>query len=105
MTKKIKSTYDKLVEKLSSTKLQELEKDYENLLLSELVLAAMHEDKITIRKLAEEAGVSPTIIQGVRSGTRQISAQSLFRIFKGLGYNLLAERNGKVIYLADGKKQ
>lgn len=104
MNKKVKSTYDRLVEKLSPEKLKEMEQDYENLLLSEIILATMNEDGITVRKLAEEAGISPTIIQGVRSGTRKISAQSLFKIFKGLGYNLIAERDGKIIHLANSKK-
>jgi len=104
MTKKMQSTHDELIEKLSPTELQKMEQDYENLLLSEIILAAMHEDGITVRKLAEEAGISPTIIQGVRTGTRKISAQSLFKIFKGLGYSLFAERDGQVIHLSNNKK-
>lgn len=97
----MKSTYDKLIEKLSPQELEEFERDYENLLISELILAAMHRDGITVRRLAEEAGISPTIIQGIRSGKRRISAASLIKIFNGLGYTLQAERNGEVIPLTN----
>ena len=99
MAKKIKSTYDKLIEKLSPQELEEFERDYENLIISELILAAMHKDGITVRRLAQEAGISPTIIQGVRSGNRRISAVSLIKIFNGLGYTLQAEKNGEIIPL------
>lgn len=101
MTKKVQSTYDKFVEKLTPKQLQEFEQEYESLVLSELILAAMDEDGITVRKLAEEAGVSPTIIQGAKAGTRKISAISLLKIFKGLGYDLFAKRNNKIIQLSN----
>lgn len=95
----MKSSYDKLIEKLNIQELADFERDYESLLISELILAAMHKDGITVRRLAEEAGVSPTIIQGIRSGKRRISAVSLIKIFNGLGYTLQAERNGEIIPL------
>lgn len=100
MNKKMKSSYDELIEKLSPRELEEFERDYENLLIPELILAAMHKDGITVRRLAKEAGVSPTIIQGIRSGTRRISAASLIKIFNGLGYTLQAQRDGEVIALS-----
>ena len=68
MKKKFKSTFDEFIEDKEQKKLLELE--YKELLLSELLLAAMEEDHISIRKLAEAAGVSPTIIQGLRSGRK-----------------------------------
>lgn len=105
MTKKIKTTYDKFLEKLSPKDIQEFEQDYESLLICELILAVMHEDGITVRKLAKEAGLSPTIIQGVRSGTRRISAQSLLKIFKGLGYDVFAKRDNHIIQLNNDNKK
>lgn len=51
---KIKSTYEKLIEKLNPQELREFEQDYQNLLISELNLAMMHKDYITARKLAQE---------------------------------------------------
>lgn len=59
MTKKIKSTYDELMESLSPKERKEFEKEYKELLLSELPLAIMAQDNISVRKLAKLAGVFP----------------------------------------------
>ena len=62
-----------------------------------MLLAAMEEDDISVRKLAKLAGVSPTIIQEMRSGSRDnFNTKSFFKVLKGLGYNLLLERNGHI---------
>src|SRR5436309_2306882 len=71
MTKtKKKSTYDKFYEALSPQEKKEFDQEYKDLLLSELLIAIMKQDNVSVRKLAAAAGVSPTIIQGIRSGTR-----------------------------------
>ena len=86
MTKKIKSTVDKFLESLSPVERKKYDEEYQELLLSELILAAMEKDNISVRKLAKMAGVSPTIVQAMRSGSRQdFSMQSFFKILKGLG--------------------
>ena len=68
MRKKAKSTYEEFVEGNEQKPL--LDKEYKELLLSELLLAAMEHDHISVRKLAAAAGVSPTIIQGLKSGSK-----------------------------------
>ena len=86
MTKKIKSTVDKLIESLSPKERKEFNEEYKELLLSEIILAAMEKDNISVRKLAEIAGVSPTIVQAMRSGTKKdFSMQSFFKVLRGLG--------------------
>ncbi len=99
MIKKIKSTIDEFVESLSAKERKKFEEEYRELLLSEMILAAMQQDEISVRKLAKLAGVSPTIIQGIRSGTRKnVSVQSFLKILQGLGCNrLIIERNGELI--------
>lgn len=57
MKKNTKSTYEKFIESKHQKKL--LDKGYRELLISELLLAAMEEDHISVRKLAAEAEVSP----------------------------------------------
>lgn len=95
MSKKTPSTHDAFFKSLSPQKRKVFEQEYKELLLSEMLIAAMQEDNISIRKLAVAAGVSPTIVQGIRSGTRKnVSARSFFKIFKVLGYELVAEKNG-----------
>lgn len=54
--KKVKSTYDEIVS--NKKRKENIEKEYQELLISEFLLAAMQKDAISVRKLAEEAGVS-----------------------------------------------
>lgn len=94
------STYEKHIATLIQSRRKKFDEGYKELLLSEMLLAAMEEDEISVRKLAELAGVSPTIIQEIRSGKREhVSAKSIFKILGVLGYNLVAERNGHRIAL------
>lgn len=100
MTKKTKSTYDRYMEGLTSKEKQKFDEGYIDLVLSELLIAAMNEDDISVRELAKVAGVSPTIVQGIRSQTRKhVSVQSFFKILNSMGCTFMVERNGQVISL------
>lgn len=101
MTKKIKSTADKFVESLTPKQKKGFFDEYRELLLSELLLAAMEQDEISVRKLAKLAGVSPTIVQAMRSGSKKdFSMKSFFKILKGLGCKrFMVELNGELIPL------
>jgi predicted DNA-binding protein YlxM (UPF0122 family) len=99
-TKKIKSAYNQYVETLTPKQKQKHEENYIDLVLSELLLAAMHEDDVSVRELAKLAGVSPTIVQGIRSQTRKhVSVQSFFKILNSMGCKFMVERNGQIIPL------
>ena len=88
MKRKPKSTYEKFIENNKQKKL--LDKEYRELLVSELLLAAMEEDHISVRKLAAEADVSPTIIQNLRSGKKtNITIHTLSRILDVIGYQII----------------
>jgi inorganic pyrophosphatase/exopolyphosphatase len=101
MTKKIKSTVETLIESLSPKERKEFDEEYKELLLSEIILAAMEKDNVSVRKLAEIAGVSPTIVQAMRSGTKtDFSMQSFFKILRGLGSKkIMIELHGQYIPL------
>ncbi len=65
------------------------EKGYEKFLISELLIEAMEDNKISVRKLAQKAGVSPTIIQNMRSGkSSNISLNTLAPILSALHYKI-----------------
>lgn len=102
MKKKTKSTYEKFITNKKQKKL--LDKEYRELLISELLLAAMEEDHISVRKLAAEAEVSPTIIQSLKSGKKtNITIDTLSRILDVIGYQIiLAPKNstGKQLKMA-----
>lgn len=106
MTKKItspkmKSTTEEYVESLSPKARKEFDKGYKEFILSELLLAIMAQDEITVRKLAEIADVSPTIVQAMRSGAKKdFSMKSFFKVLQGLGFNqFMVGRNGEFVNL------
>jgi len=48
----------------------------------------MAKDEISVRKLAKVAGISPTIVQEMKSGlTKNYSMESFFKVLKSLGFN------------------
>lgn len=72
------------------------EKSYRELVLSELLLAIMAEENISIRSLAKQAGISPTIIQDIRSGKRDnITLKTFSSLIDVLGYNFVLEKREK----------
>lgn len=95
--KKTKSTYEKFLEKLSPKEKKEFDEGYRELLLSELLLAIMEQDEVSVRELAKMAKVSPTIVQAMRSGTRtNYSLDTFYKILKSLGFNqFMVGRNGQ----------
>ena len=97
MNKKIKSTCDELVASMGKKEREEFFREYKEFLLSELLLAAMERDDISVRKLAKMAGVSPTVVQAMRSGSKKdFTLKSFFKVLHGLGCNkLTAEINGR----------
>lgn len=89
------STYDELMQNPEFKKKHE--ESYRELVLSELLLAIMAEDGISIRSLANQAGISPAIIQDIRSGKRDnLTLKTFTSLMDVLGYNLILEnRNPK----------
>ena len=88
MKKNVKSTYDEFI--LDKKQKELLEKEYRELLISELLLAALEEDHLSVRKLAAEAGVSPTIIQGLKSKKKSnVTLDILSKILDVIGYEII----------------
>ena len=95
MTKKKLSTFEKFEKSLSKEQKKKFNEEFQELLFSELLIAVMEQDNISVRALAQAAGLSTTIIQGLKSGTRpHVSAQSIFKVIRALGFQLVAERDG-----------
>lgn len=87
-----KSTFDRLMQDPKWK--AGFEKGYEKFLVSEFLIEAMEEKKISVRKLAKEAGVSPTIIQNMRSGkSSNISINTLAPILSALHYRIAFVKN------------
>lgn len=94
MKKKAKSTYEEFIEDSEQKSL--LDKEYKELLLSELLIAAMEHDHISVRKLAAATGVSPTVIQRLKTGTKtNITIDTLSKILDAVGYQIIfSQKNG-----------
>lgn len=88
MKKNIKSTYEEFIE--DEEQKVSLDNEYNELLVSELLIAAMKQDHISVRKLAAAAGVSPTIVQGLKSGSKtNITIDTLSKILDAIGYQII----------------
>jgi transcriptional regulator with XRE-family HTH domain len=90
MTKKSISTFEMHMHNPKRKK--QFDQQYREFVLSELLLALMEEDEISVRELAKEAGVSPTIVQQIRSGAKgNLTLSTLISILEALGYTTTLE--------------
>lgn len=55
----------------NTTATKKIQAGYKEFLLSEMILAAMEEDDVSVRQLTKLAGVSPTIVQEMKSGSKE----------------------------------
>lgn len=93
--KEFASTYERLIHEEPEFE-KDLKKKYREFILSELLLAIMEEDHLSIRKLAKEAGVSPSLIQDLRSGKKEnLTLKSFSHIVDALGYDIVLEKRSK----------
>jgi transcriptional regulator with XRE-family HTH domain len=81
------------------------DKSYKEFLLSELLIAIMEKDDKSVRKLAKETGVSPTIIQNIRSGKQEnLKVSNFVSIAHACGYKVILEKNDDRFEIEDSKK-
>jgi len=87
MVKKITTTFDKW---MADPEVKEhFDKDYKNFVLSELILALMENDGKSVRELAKEVGLSPTVIQKIKSGEQEdMKIKNFVNIAHACGYHL-----------------
>ncbi len=98
MANKSQSTFEREMKKASFRK--KFEKKYKEFLISELVLAMMENDQKSVRALAKEVGLSPTVIQKLRSGKQtDIKLSNFINISHACGYEVVLEKGDSHIYL------
>jgi hypothetical protein len=96
MTKKHLSTFEREMQDPSFQ--EKFEKEYNEFLLSETILAMMEEAHKSVRKLASESGLSPTIIQNIRSGIQEdIKLSNFINISHACGFKLVLEKDNQRI--------
>jgi len=68
---------------------QKFDKEYSNFLLKEFLHEAMNENHISVRKLAEQSGISTSIIQNIRSEkATNVTFYTLSSLMSTLGYKM-----------------
>jgi hypothetical protein len=74
--------------------------NYNELLLSELLIALMEKDAKSVRALARAVKLSPTVIQKIRSGQQgDIKLGNFLNISQVCGYHLVLEKGKERIPL------
>ena len=69
------------------------DREYQEFLLSEFVLEKMEQESLSVRSLAKKAGVSPTVIQKIRSkDAEKINYRTLSSVLNSLGYRISIEK-------------
>lgn len=97
--KKAPSTFE--LEMKNSKFKKKFDEEYEHFLLSELLLELMEKEKVSVRNLSKESGVSTSIIQGLRTGDkRNLTINSLTHLLHALGWKLVAKKGRKEYTLA-----
>jgi hypothetical protein len=103
MPKKAMSTFEREMKNPRFKKA--FEKRYQELLLSELLIAIMEDDEKSVRSLAKEAKLSPTVIQNIRSGELDdVKVSHFVSIVGACGYKVVLEKGQERIEVKHSKR-
>jgi ribosome-binding protein aMBF1 (putative translation factor) len=73
---------------------------YQEFLLSELLIAIRENDQLSVRQLAKETNISPSVIQNIRSGKQKdMKISNFLQIAQACGYRLILEKGEERISL------
>ena len=79
---------------------EQFDQEYIEFQLSETIRELMESEHKSVRKLAKESGLSPTVIQNIRSGQQEdIKLSNFLTISHACGYRLVLEKNNARIVL------
>jgi DNA-binding Xre family transcriptional regulator len=84
----------------SNVRRERFERKYAQFMLSEILLGLMEQEKISVRVLAQAVGISPAVIQDIRSGKRKnITVKNLLGIASALGAEVSIKKGKKTYSL------
>lgn len=96
MNKEILTTFEREMQNMDFQ--AGFEKEYKKFALAELIADLMEENHKTIRGLAEEISISPTVIQKIRSGQQKdLKVTNFLNIAEACGYHIYLEKGNKRI--------
>jgi hypothetical protein len=89
---KVETTFERFIASDPVEKAK-FDKEYSEFLFSEFILETMESEHLTVRTLAKKAGVSPTVIQKIRSkDAEKINLRTLRSVLGTLGYKIRLEK-------------
>ena len=95
-------SYESSEVNIKNNPLSTYEKHYKELLFSELLISIMEEDDKSVRDLAVEAKISPSVIQDLRSGKQKdIKVSNLIKITESFGYEVILQKGNECLALHD----
>lgn len=91
MSKKQMSTLDR---ELQNPEFREVfDTELKEFAFSELLLAMMEEDEVSVRELAKMAGISPSVVQKLRTGEQKdLKMSNFMNIAEQFGYTVILEK-------------
>ena len=93
------STFDRIMK--DPKRRARFDDKYTEFLLSEILLELMEQEEISVRALASKAGISPAVIQDIRSGKRaNITINNLVGLAESLGATVRIQKGPKTYLLA-----
>ena len=85
MNDKALSTYDRIMQ--DPKRRFTFEQEYRKFVLVEILIPLLEDCTMPIRTLAQAAGISPTVVQDIKSGKKEsISFSTFLSILEALGY-------------------
>ena len=88
----METTFDKFINSDPEQK-EKFDREYNAFLLSEFLLEKMESEQISVRTLAKKAGVSPTVIQKIRTkNAERINFRTFTNVLYSLGYRINIEK-------------
>ena len=95
-----RSTFERIMK--DPKRKSRFEDKYARFMLSEIILGLMQQERISVRALARKVGISPAVIQDIRSGRRcNITVKNLLGIASSLGASVVIEKDDKSYTLGD----
>lgn len=92
MSKKPLSTFER---EMQDVKFKDsFEKGYKEFMLAELLTDLMDESHKSVRRLAHDAKLSPTVVQRIRTGKQSdLKMRNFINIAEACGYHLILEKD------------
>jgi hypothetical protein len=92
------STFDRIMK--DPKRRRRFDRKYRSFVLSEIIHGLMEQEKKSVRELAREVGISPTVIQDIRSGGRtNVTLRSFLGIVSALGGKVAVQKGNEEMVL------